>query len=145
MTTLEDVKAALNDLGRRFDNETCLEMLAKFGVRRSADLPDEMRSMFVAACEGGPQSAIVAGLGAKTKASADDVPAAFDNTIAEVNRQGARNDRAARQWHEDAKQARANGEPAPQLPEDKSFTEAYERIAAGREAAKKFGADHWKK
>lgn len=144
-TTIQDCKIALDDLRRRFSNADGEAMLAKFGVRRVADIPEELRSMFQAACEGGANSAIVAGLGGKIKASTDDVPADFDSTIAEVNRQGARNDEAARQWHEDAKQARAKGEPVPPLPPDEHNARIAERMKADREAAKEIGAGFWKK
>lgn len=146
MLTIQDCKTALDDMRRRFSNADGETMLAKFGVKKPADLPDELRSMFIAACEGGPNSAIVAGLGAKTKASADDVPAEFDNTIAEVNRQGARNDEAARQWHEDAKQARAKGEPVPALPPDEHNARVLTKLAADQDAARDLGKGHdWKK
>lgn len=143
MLTVHDCKTALDDLRRRFSNADGEAMLAKFGVKKPADLPDELRSMFVAACEGGPNSAIVAGLGAKTKTTAANDGAA--DPLESFQRQGARNDEAVREYWNDRKAARDAGEPEPSLPSDEHNARVAEKMSADREAAKNLGTEFWKK
>lgn len=116
MLTIHDCKAALNDLRRRFSNADGETMLAKFGVKNPADIPEELRSMFVAACEGGPNSAIVAGLGAPTKpkatASADDTPA---EVIDPYFRKGAEVNQNAQEYWDNKREADKATIPAHQF------------------------------
>lgn len=139
MITINDCKTALDDLRRRFSSADGEAMLAKFGVRRVADLPDELRSMFTAACEGGPESSIVAGLGARTKPNATATHDGGADPVDPWQEAGRQNNDAARQWHEDAKEARAKGEPAPPLPADPHTERVLTKLAKDIEAARDLG------
>ncbi len=115
MFTIHDCKAALADMQRRFTAADGNTMLEKFGVKKPADIPEELRSMFIAACEGGPNSAIVAGLGAPTKAkmtAADDTPA---EVIDPAYRKGAEVNEEANRFWDNKREADKSKIPAHQF------------------------------